>query len=310
MPEFRLHIMPEIGLHIGWGWVLRRCRGRARFFFVVKAGARRWAKVGGGRVPKRRKKIARAARLPLRSGRRLSSRGSFPLRPPHPALVAGVQLADWQVPEVDFDDFIGVPGGAGFSPQAKSLPGKGTPHHTFPSTPPHPAAGPHEQGEPAGGIMQRWGFAVAPRVAPIAALRHAPFQRVMRALFVVVATETRKTLRLAAQGGGGRTGGGRFQDAVHLLVRAIILRFRRPAEIGFDPQPPPPDAEPAQAQRAVPAKGRAIIHADLRWQPSKLQGTSSRYASTMLLRRFEFYLAGEPAGAGMEILELQLWSFF
>jgi hypothetical protein len=60
----------------------------------------------------------------------------------------------------------------------------------------------------------------------------------------------------------GRAGGVPFEFAMHLFMRAILLRMTWADELDLDAQCAPPDAQAGKALRARAAEGRTIVHTD------------------------------------------------
>ena len=105
---------------------------------------------------------------------------------------------------------------------------------------PHAPIGADVPGFPVTGIFQRgrsgrpgaWGRAVMPR-------RHLIAESLMRAFFVVFAPKRVKAALLAAERVGRGTGRLRFQDAMKLLVRSILIGTARNDLFDRNPQPEP-----------------------------------------------------------------------
>lgn len=147
--------------------------------------------------------------------------------------------------------------------EADRLAAKGPTNDAHSPAPPDVTIGTDTALQPAASIPQcRQSSAIASATLAIQSRGYPLAQSFMRSLFIVVTDPARRAPLLAAGCGRGRRGYFGFVNAMHLFMRAIVLRPPSARKFDSDSQSQPPSREAAQVQGAIASKGPTVIDAD------------------------------------------------
>jgi len=174
---------------------------------------------------------------------------------------AGVILLVEQAEQVGAQEDFPNPGWLAL--QSDDFPAEGPPDEPLTTLPKKSAIGTDAALIPRGWIApSRQLLWQEPLADPIMLGGGAQAQRFVWPDLVIVGSPAVGAPLVCTRMSGGVGGHFGLINAVHLFMRGVVFRMRRPAKLDPDTQPPPPDREARKPAWTDPTKGRAVIHAD------------------------------------------------
>lgn len=146
--------------------------------------------------------------------------------------------------------------------QAEALTGEGTTDEAQAAAPADRATRPDVAGVPGAGIAGRWWEQKAARAGRVALGWSLSTQGLVGPKLVILFLPAGEAAALGAQGGSRWRRRIGLEDAMHLFMGGVVLRFAAAGELDPQAQTQPPDAQAREVQGTFAGKGCAVIHAN------------------------------------------------